>query len=650
MRLIPISIRFPRIKFPIRFLMKHKFSLLLIFLFLLTACTPGSTPTSTGETPDVATATEVPTATPTEEPVAVLNVCTVGLPDGLFPYDGKNPAAKQTLLDWTRLELSNGSGMGLLAEMPTESNGGITLQPVTVQTGEIVVDAGGAVTTLKAGVTVRPSGCRSSDCAVAWDGIEPLSMDQMTVTFDLSAGLSWSDGTPLTAADSVLSFELASDPAAPGLKWVESRTSGYVAQGEDQIVWTGKPGFTTADIESLFWQPVPAHLFEGGAEFQAVADAALWSGVMPSLGRYQVAEWTESAIRLVENELLSAAVADSLLYGEINLQVVPSLEGALAALESGGCDVLDSSYHLEQAAETLDDLGEDASLTLMAAQTDSWMQLVFGIQPASYDDYYNPLYGDRPDYFGDIRTRQAVAACLDRDAIQQALYGGLGEQWPSFVSPAESTLAQDQGVTHDPALGSQLLEAAGWRDHDQDPSTPLQAWYIGNIPAGTPFSIQFYSDSSAVSQQVAAIVQSSLGQCGIEVTPVSLPAAELYETSTEGPLFGRQFDLALMGWSPSPQLDCALYESSQVPSEENGWIGTNIAGLAELSYDAACNDGSLALPSEKESALGRAEQQYLDALPAVPLISVPEVLAVRSAACSAVEALWAGDSGFSGCR
>jgi hypothetical protein len=96
-------------------------------------------------------------------------------------------------------------------------------------------------------------------------------------------------------------------------------------------------------------------------------------------------------------------------------------------------------------------------------------------------------------------------------------------------------------------------------------------------------------------------------------------------------------------------LDCILYRSDQVPSEENGWIGTNIAGLAALAYDAACDDGSLALPSEKEAALGLAEEQYLDALPAVPLLSLPEVMIVKSEVCSALTALWPDGSAYEGC-
>ena len=40
-------------------------------------------------------------------------------------------------------------------------------------------------------------------------------MDQVSATYTLKAGLQWSDGAPLTAADSVFSFNLAADAATP---------------------------------------------------------------------------------------------------------------------------------------------------------------------------------------------------------------------------------------------------------------------------------------------------------------------------------------------------------------------------------------------------------------------------------------------------
>ncbi len=55
---------------------------------------------------------------------------------------------------------------------------------------------------------------------------------------------------------------------------------------------------------------------------------------------------------------------------------------------------------------------------------------------------------------------------------------------------------------------------------------------------------------------MAASIQESLGQCGIDVAVTALPADELYAPGPEGLVFGRQFDLTLIAWQAMPDLDC----------------------------------------------------------------------------------------------
>jgi peptide/nickel transport system substrate-binding protein len=608
--------------------MRHLSLIFLVFLFMLTACT-GGTPTATSPATEPVTTTE-PTAepTPTAAPPAALTVCTVSLPESLFPYDGPRPASKDALAELTGMNLAD-----MLTQLPDSANGGLQVEAVSVQRGQTVVDAQGELVTLKAGVTVRPSGCTGSDCALYWDGEMDLSMDQMTLSFELQDGLSWSDGTPVTGVDSVFSYNLASDSLAPGLQWAESRTASYTASDERTIIWTGKPGFTTADLERLFWMPLPAHLFPEGSDWQSTAADPVWTGALPAFGPFQVLEWGAEAVRLGRNSYGITYVDDAQTINELTLQVVAERADAVAALQSGECDVLDSSYQLASQADLLSELGSDARYRVIVGQTDSWTQLVFGIWPASYDDYYNPVYGDRPDFFGDARTRQAIAACMDRGALQEAVYGGLAEIWPSFLSPGESQLPAGDGITYDPAEAARLLGEAGWVDHDQDPATPLQAWGIGNIPQGTSLQLDLYYDQTALSESIAAFVEQSLAQCGIGVKPVSMAPGELYAPGPEGVLFGRRFDLALMAWAPMDEPDCALYESWREPDADNQWIGTNISGLAVEAFDAACTDAGLALPGAEADALRQAEVVYLDALPAIPLFSEPRVIVTTTALC-----------------
>jgi hypothetical protein len=70
-----------------------------------------------------------------------------------------------------------------------------------------------------------------------------------------------------------------------------------------------------------------------------------------------------------------------------------------------------------------------------------------------------------------------------------------------------------------------------------------------------------------------------------------------------------------------------------MPSSENRWVGTNIAGLNDQNYDHACSSAALALPGELESSLLNAETAYLDVLPAVPLFSTPRVMVTTTSVC-----------------
>ena len=87
-------------------------------------------------------------------------------------------------------------------------------------------------------------------------------MDQMQVTFSMLPGLSWSDGTPLTAEDSVYAYQVASDPSTAGSKYLVDRTQSYEAVDATTIQWWGKPGYIDPTYFLNFWPPLPEHAME----------------------------------------------------------------------------------------------------------------------------------------------------------------------------------------------------------------------------------------------------------------------------------------------------------------------------------------------------------------------------------------------------
>ena len=614
--------------------LSHRISILSFLLILtLSACqTPSTAPTQISSTDIPAAAT--PTMTPTSEPLKTLTVCTAVIPNDLFLYSGQSSAARSAVLAMLQDELFS-EGVGILSEMPDAENGGLTLEPVTVERGQTVVDARGQLVVLKAGVTVRPSGCRDSSCALTWDAESPLEMDQMILNFHLTDGLTWSDGVPVIAGDSIFSYQVASMPDAPGLKWTEMRTASYTAVDEKTVTWIGRPGFTTSEPGEFFWTPLPSHAVTGASDWSTITGLSQFTTLPLSYGPFTITSWSEDAILLIRNPHYFRTDEGLPILDEVLVQAIGMDKAtAIASLESGACDVLDSSFGLEDDLESLAALQADSAYRVLVTATGSWEQLVLGIQPASYDEYFNPLYGDRPNYFGDVRTRQAVALCLDREALLNTGLEAITSLMPSFVSEAESQLLEGAGYSYDPQSALTLLEAAGWRDHDLDPTTPLQAWEVAGVPVGTSFSLTLLTDTSAIQQSMAGRIQDSLGQCGIDVAVRTLPAEQLYAPGPDGLVFGRQFDLTLIAWQPMPDLDCGYYQSWQIPSEENQWIGTNIAGLADETYNLACSTAALALPTEWDGRLGYAEEVFVDTTAAIPLFSLSHVMVISSAGCN----------------
>ena len=610
------------------------FSLVIVSV-LFSACTaptlaPGSTSTLplTGSTIDPL---ETPPIRSTEAPETILTICTSALPESLFPFGGDNTLIKKNILSLLRqpgFEGRNGALEPLsLEKVPTIKDGDLRLEPVPVQRGQTVIDASGALVVLKAGVTVRPSGCQSADCAIKWDGDQDLVLDQMVVEFQLKEGLTWSDGTQVTAADSVFSFQLASLPEALGLHWAEDRTASYSAVDQFSVAWVGRPGFSTHQLEAFFWTPLPSFLFTGNERWAELSADERISKAMLSYGPYFLDSWQGSELQLQRNPDVQALdkslpLFDRLIFREI----AGDPEAAFEALQNGRCDVLDSSFGLENTPGLLSQIEGDVGLKMHVQPDDSWTQLVFGIQPSSYDEYYNPIFGDRPDFFGDPKMRSAIASCLDRDAMKKEANQGMGDVWQTFLSPSLSQISMDDQIRYDPTIGVQWLEEMGWIDHDNDPQTPRQAWGVVNVPDGTNLVLELLINPSGFQQSLGSNIEASLGGCGIEVNVITLADAALYQPGPQGPLFGRSFDLALLAWQKMPYLDCRYFIGSQIPGNDNHWVGTNLTGYLNEAYDSACSTAALALPEAYREAVLQSELEFLRFLPAVPLFTQPHVM------------------------
>ncbi len=596
--------------------------LTLIGAVLLGTCVPPTPVVQTVEVPGptvVVTATPEPTGTPGP---TTLTVCQVGEPESLYLY-GSSHAARNVLeaiYDGPIDHRSFDFQPVILEKLPTLEEGDAYFQTVTVQAGDRVVDITGEVVTLEQGTQVFPDHtCRdaaNSQCVVTFDGSTPIEMERMIVSWTLKDGVTWSDGEPVTADDSVYSYELACHPDTPSSKYICDRTFSYAAAGERTVVWTGLPGFVDDLYATNFFSPLPRHLWE--KQLRATP-ADLLSRVESTRqpigwGPFRITEWVQGDhIALERNPLYFRAGEGLPRVDRLVFRFAPNAEGVVAMLMAGECDLALPGDGAEPLLPFLKEAEGRVLLRLVTSVSDQWEHLEFGINPvATYK---------RPDFFEDVRVRQAFAHCIDRRALVDEITLGLGQVADVYIPPDHPLYAGDRLTrwTYDPQMGRALLAEAGWAD--EDGNGVLEAHNVTGIRAGTPFSVTLLTVQGDVQQEVIArILRANLADCGVQVTVDSRPVREFFADGPLGPVFGRQFDLALFTWRNEAEPPCYLYLTEETP-DQGDWGRPNASGFSNAEYDAVCRAARAAIPGTFEYRNSHAEAQriFTEQLPALPL-------------------------------
>jgi peptide/nickel transport system substrate-binding protein len=618
--------------------LRHLFPALLVVTILLSACGAPASPTPKTPGGITPTANQQPSPTPTPAP-RTLVICLGQEPQTLYLYGGSSAAmwsVLEAIYDGPVDTRSYAAQPVILAGLPQPGDG-VEIKAATVHPGDQVVDVNGDLTVLKAGVKVRPGGCDSADCTQTYDGKSDLQMDQVTIQYHLKAGLKWSDGAPLVASDSVYSYKLASDPNTPTSKYYSDRTAAYQAVDTQTVQWVGLPGYQPDSYASLFWLPLPEHAWSSLSPAELLKDPLSTEKPL-GWGPYTITDWVKGDhISLTKNPLYFRADEGLPHFDQLIFRFVGSNpQASISAVLSGECDLADGSALSEEQLSTLVDLQQSKRLKLAVAQGPEWEHVDFGIRPASYDDGYNPAAGDRPDYFGDPRTRQAFALCMDRQRVVRLLMMNLSSVMNSYVPP-QNPLYDPNVKSYDfnPAEGEKLLDQVGWKDTDGNPATPRIAQGVKGVPDGTPLQVNFWTTQAPLRKQVSQMLADSLQSCGIGVTLNYYTPDQLFAEGPDGPLFGRKFDLVEFTWQSGSQPLCYLFQSTQIPNAQNHWVGVNVSGYANPDFDAACSAALQSWPDQpayKDDQI-KAQEIFSGDLPVVPLFLHLQIAAARPDFC-----------------
>lgn len=567
--------------------------------------------------------------TPTPLPSKPMTICLGAEPASLFLYGDDSLAAtavRHALYENLYTTLNYEYQPQGLQKLPSLDEGDARIGLVEVSEGDLIVNSAGNVVFLVPGVQfVRGDGeFVTFDRSLTLEDAEPLLMQQMTVDFSFKP-MTWSDGTPVTAADSVFSYEIAASPEVEVDQSKIERTASYEATGELSVTWTGLPGFLDPEYFTNVWTPLPQHQL---GEFSA-AELLTEESPAPqplSSGPFIVDEWRRGeALILRHNPNYYRADLDLPHITELTLRFDLAEETAVDQV-AAGCDIV--THDAIGLSQTPDILAAADAGTLTAAfvSNNIFEHIDFGIN--SWENYGDGSRNGRPDWFEDVRVRQAITLCTNRQQLVDEITYGQSRILHAYI-PDDHPLypTEAQAWDYDPAAGSGLLDEVGLEDTDGDGFRELVERDLNaSIVATTTMSITLGTNSeSDIRLRINELVAADLAECGIQVSLYEVNANDWFDDGPFSPLFGRRFDLATFAWRTSIRPPCGLYLSSNVTGPEErgfgGWSNINATGWIDEGYDAACNAALAALPGTPEYAANHLEaaQIFTEELPIIPL-------------------------------
>jgi peptide/nickel transport system substrate-binding protein len=427
----------------------------------------------------------------------------------------------------------------------------------------------------------------------------PTGEQGIAVTYKLQPNATWGDGTPVTSADMVFTWEVGKSPLSGTVGGEAFRRILAIDVIDDKTftIHQDRVEFTYA---AMGVELLPAHvekpLFDSDPATWKERTAFDADPTNPGLyfGPYRIVQVTPgSEIVLEPNPTWYGAKP---AFERIRLVIVPNTATLEANLLSGAIDMIAGELGLQI----------DQALSFQRRHGDDYQMLfIAGLFWEHID-----LMLDSPRV-GDVRVRQALLYALDREKLSQQLFAGQQPVATSFVSPLSKYFAENlPSYGYDPERAKQLLEEAGW--------TPGPDGIRVNTK-GERLSLSYITTAGDRTRElVQQVLQAQWKAVGIEARIENQPSRVLFGQTLDERLFA---DMAQFGWIASPETSSrTIYASTEIPTKENGRQGQNYSGYNNPEMDKLLDAFERELDFEKRQAISAKMQKlFLADLPELPL-------------------------------
>ncbi len=445
-----------------------------------------------------------------------------------------------------------------------------------------------------------------------------VAADGKSVTWKLKPGVTWHDGRPFSADDVVFNWRYATDPATAAV----TRGEYAAVQAIERLdALTVRVLF---DQPTPFWpgtysrtQLLPRHVFEpyiGARSREAPAN------LKPvGTGPYRFLDFKPG----------------DLVRGTLNPHYHQPGRPHFDSVEiKGGGDAVSAARAVLQTGEfdyAWNLQAEDQILRKLEATGKG--RLVYALAGAvefislNWSDPHTELDGERAHpnsrhpLFADAAVREAIALLIDRQGVQDVVYGRAGIATANIVNNPPAFRSPNTKRVFSIEKANALLEAAGWK----------QAADGVRAKDGKRLQLLFQTSTNSARQKTQAIVKGAAQKAGIAIELKSVAASVFFSSDIGNPDTMPKFwaDMQMftnnMG-QPDPARFMDQFTSWQMASKANKWQGTNNSRWRDDQYDRAYRAAQAELDPVKRAALFiRMNDLLCSSHHIIPLVHRPEV-------------------------
>jgi peptide/nickel transport system substrate-binding protein len=391
----------------------------------------------------------------------------------------------------------------------------------------------------------------------------------METTYRLRANLSWHDGTPLSAEDFVFAWQVYAHPELGSARRLPMAAIAEVSAPDDRTIrirWSRPyPDADTLTDRQAELPPLPRHILQRSLEEdspEAFTNHPYWTREFVGLGPYKLQRWDVGTA--IEAVAFDGHVLGRPKIDRIRIIFISDSNAALATMLAGDAHLAaDAALRLEHALILKNQWGPMQGGDVLL-HSNQWRAVHFQHRPELVS----------PRSLLDTRVRKALAHAVDRQSINEAVYGGVLEHADSMVSPksdwGEAAQRAAAKYPFDLRRSEAIMAEAGYARSDG----------IFASPGVGRFQAQVKTNSASDNESEMSILAATWRQAGFDVQDAVLPAAQAQDNEVRSTFPGMYANNVSMGVAAMLNLT-----SLRIPSPANRWNGGNRGGWSDPEYD-----------------------------------------------------------------